>query len=246
MGKKEAPDDEPEGAPEWIVTFSDLVSLLVTLFIMLLAFSSQETHDLNRAVNIIKGSFGVLGDTVRDAAEMLRKRQMQANVEGGVRKFDPDDDPNAPLHVRKLEGFVIEGDDLDKGARIVPKTMTGFAPGSALPSTPLAQEFRKLARSLLKHKKRRFRIEGFTDAESDKESEYPDQVALSLARARKVARIMGLEGLPLEQVEVVARAANAPRGEKWNREGQARNRRVELVVEKASKKADQASPGQGK
>ena len=90
MGKKEPPDDAPEGAPEWIVTFSDLVSLLVTLFIMLLAFSSQETHDLQRAVNILKGSFGVMGDTMRDAAELIKSKQLQANVNGGGRKFDPD------------------------------------------------------------------------------------------------------------------------------------------------------------
>lgn len=234
MGKKEAPDDEPEGAPEWIVTFSDLVSLLVTLFIMLLAFSSQETHDLQRAVNIIKGSFGVLGETVRDAAELI-KQHMQANVAGGVRKYDPDEDPKKPLHVRKLEGFVVQGDDVDKGMRIVPKTLTGFAPGSALPSVQLASEYRKLARSLRKHKKRRFRIEGFTDDKSDKDTRFRDDVALSLARARKVARILGLQGLPLEQVEVVARASSAPRGDLFSSEGQARNRRVELVIEPDSK-----------
>lgn len=231
MGKKERPDDEPEGAPEWIVTFSDLVSLLVTLFIMLLAFSSQETHQLNKAMNIIKGSFGVVRDELREAPMMTAREQLHDNVKGGVQNFDPDEDKSLELRVRELQGFVLQSEEVDGGIRILPNSITGFAPGSELPSPALAAELRRLGNALRKYKKRRFRIEGFADAQSDKGSAVGDAIALSLARARKVARILGLEGLPLEQIEVVARGTNAPRGDAWTEEGRASNRRVEIVVE---------------
>ena len=38
--KKQQEDEAPPGAPEWIVTFSDMISLLVTFFILLMTFST--------------------------------------------------------------------------------------------------------------------------------------------------------------------------------------------------------------
>ena len=39
-GRKQPPPDEPQGAPEWMVTFSDCMTLLLTFFVLLLSFSS--------------------------------------------------------------------------------------------------------------------------------------------------------------------------------------------------------------
>ena len=38
--KKEVQADEPAGAPDWMVTFSDCMTLLLTFFVLLLSFSS--------------------------------------------------------------------------------------------------------------------------------------------------------------------------------------------------------------
>ncbi len=37
--KQQEPDEAP-GAPEWMVTFSDFMTLLLTFFVLLLSFSS--------------------------------------------------------------------------------------------------------------------------------------------------------------------------------------------------------------
>ena len=39
-GNKQVEDDEAPGAPEWMVTFSDCMTLLLTFFVLLLSFSS--------------------------------------------------------------------------------------------------------------------------------------------------------------------------------------------------------------
>jgi len=39
-GRKQAEPDEAPGAPEWMVTFSDCMTLLLTFFVLLLSFSS--------------------------------------------------------------------------------------------------------------------------------------------------------------------------------------------------------------
>ena len=38
--KKEPDADETAGAPEWMVTFSDCMTLLLTFFVLMLSFSS--------------------------------------------------------------------------------------------------------------------------------------------------------------------------------------------------------------
>ena len=43
--KKEVHEDPPEGAPEWMVTFSDCMTLLLTFFVLLLSFSSFDDQN---------------------------------------------------------------------------------------------------------------------------------------------------------------------------------------------------------
>ena len=52
-GKKKKTDDGPPGAPEWMVTFSDCMTLLLTFFVLLLSFSSfdEQTKNLLRGVS---------------------------------------------------------------------------------------------------------------------------------------------------------------------------------------------------
>src|SRR4030043_268808 len=42
--KKQVEEDEPAGAPEWMVTFSDFMTLLLTFFVLLLSFSSFDNR----------------------------------------------------------------------------------------------------------------------------------------------------------------------------------------------------------
>ena len=46
--KKQSQDDEPAGAPEWMVTFSDCMTLLLTFFVLLLSFSSFDDKVFNK------------------------------------------------------------------------------------------------------------------------------------------------------------------------------------------------------
>ena len=61
-----AGDDGPD-VPEWIVTFSDMISLLVTFFVLLMTFSSLEEDDVIKVKGAMTGTPGViLDDLSRD------------------------------------------------------------------------------------------------------------------------------------------------------------------------------------
>jgi len=52
-GSKQAESDEAQGAPEWMVTFSDCMTLLLTFFVLLLSFSSFD----DKVFRKLKASF---------------------------------------------------------------------------------------------------------------------------------------------------------------------------------------------
>ena len=58
--KQKKQDPPPAGAPLWIVTFSDLMSLLLTFFVLLLSFSSIQEVEFQKALGSLKGALGVL------------------------------------------------------------------------------------------------------------------------------------------------------------------------------------------
>ena len=50
--------DCPPGLPAWMATFSDLVTLLLTFFVLLLSFAKTETNKYEAALGSIRNAFG--------------------------------------------------------------------------------------------------------------------------------------------------------------------------------------------
>ena len=59
MAKKGRPIVKQEGAPEWIVTFADLMSLLVCFFVLIISFSIQDKEKLQVVAGSMRDAFGV-------------------------------------------------------------------------------------------------------------------------------------------------------------------------------------------
>lgn len=61
------PEEEgPPPTPDWIVTFTDLMSLLLTFFILLLTFSTPKVEKLFELRGSIEAAFGIFGKEPND------------------------------------------------------------------------------------------------------------------------------------------------------------------------------------
>ena len=49
MSRKRKPEDPPPSAPEWIVTYSDMVTLLLTFFVLLLTMAKEKDANFHAA-----------------------------------------------------------------------------------------------------------------------------------------------------------------------------------------------------
>ncbi|WP_394204850.1 flagellar motor protein MotB [Shewanella waksmanii] len=59
MAKKVKCDCPPGGAPKWLATFADLMSLLMCFFVLLLAFSEMDVMKFKQIAGSMKYAFGV-------------------------------------------------------------------------------------------------------------------------------------------------------------------------------------------
>jgi chemotaxis protein MotB len=99
--------DCPKGLPGWLATFGDLMSLLLTFFVLMLSFSSMEEVKFHHAMGSLQGALGVFqsepemsqpirismplvrgslrqSNNIRKAAEALEKSLSDEGLEGDV------------------------------------------------------------------------------------------------------------------------------------------------------------------
>lgn len=60
MAKKKC--ECPAGAPAWLTTFSDLMSLLLCFFVLIVSMSNVDPNEFNKASGALKGSLGILSE----------------------------------------------------------------------------------------------------------------------------------------------------------------------------------------
>ncbi|MEM6469466.1 MAG: flagellar motor protein MotB [Planctomycetota bacterium] len=58
---KDAPADPPEDIPAWFMTYSDVITLLMTFFILLLTFATTEPERFEKVTASVFGSAGATG-----------------------------------------------------------------------------------------------------------------------------------------------------------------------------------------
>lgn len=218
------------GAPEWMVTFADLMSLLLTFFVLLLSFSNTENVKFQAMIGSVKNALGLKselalsdvpsgsklmshenpkegdgGAAAKDIAQQLNEILKQAGVEGGG---------SAKLNkhgvVMQLEGDLIFGSG---EARIN---------SEALPVLDaLAKYISSVSRSV--------DVVGHTDNVPISTSAFPSNWELSAARAEQAVRYMAEKGVPPERMRAIGQAHSVPVADNGTTNGRASNRRIEFV-----------------
>ncbi|HVS18005.1 MAG TPA: OmpA family protein [Planctomycetota bacterium] len=198
MARKKHVEEAPAGAPEWIVTFSDMVSLLVTFFVMLMSFSTISTNDSMMIVEAFAMSRGgvIENPDGPDAIKPPRLDRMNAvhSLRGAPRPHSRPDEALA----KNLEDMGQREDDehvaldltaITDGLRIAFDARASFAPGSTEVPPELARSLGELARIFAAYD-HLVVVEGHTDGAFQPTPLHPTAEALAMARAEACARIM--------------------------------------------------------
>lgn len=155
MSRRRKPEAEAggTGCPLWMMTFGDCMSLLVTFFVMLIAFSNMEQAKLVEMIGAMRGALGAVPLPFKDMDD-IHSSAARRNISGS--RADPKylslDElsamlPSFDVNVKESADDDAAGSDdsflvrmLDEGLAIILQTDNLFAPGSA----ELNKEYRAL------------------------------------------------------------------------------------------------------
>ncbi|MEM6749885.1 MAG: flagellar motor protein MotB [Planctomycetota bacterium] len=238
MGKKcKCP---PAGAPEWMVTYGDMVTLLLCFFVLIVSFSEIKKEDeFEAVVEEIQKAFGMRGgggktptpeDPTLSLIPKIGQQLSQNKIENKANVPDPGQDgpENRVTRIRPGLLFAVGGQVL-------------FEPASAQLSEQARFQLVGLADSAeLRGTQNIIEVHGHAGATElilrPDDGMYDDLDTLSYARAHAVKRFLISDqvGLDPERIRIIANADREPldpRG--YNGEGLRRNRRADLWVEEA-------------
>lgn len=244
MDKK--PEECKAGAPEWMVTYGDLVTLLMCFFVLLFAFSEIDAQKFNAVMQSFQGSAGVL-----EAGKSLSEDQLV---------FDASPEKDTTPEATEVDELVILKSLLEP----IKDELEGIFAGSKYEDAIefLLEENKLIIRlkdnvlfdsakadikedaieilailgEILQDEKfdgTDITIEGHTDNVPINTVRFPSNWALSSARSASVINYFVDEfGFPETRLGIAGYAEFRPIATNDTPEGRAVNRRVEIVIEK--------------
>ena len=231
MPKKKQKKDGP-GVPEWVVTYGDMMSLLLCFFILLAAFSElKREHEYQRVITAVKEAFGYSGGVgvmptddppLRSMIQLMEELAQKSRENSKVSESDTQGVTGKRTRVTKVQ----EGMMFTIGGHLT------FAPGSAVLRDEAKDELLRVAK-LLKGRRNKIAIRGHASSKVlGPESPFEDLLDLSYYRAKVIGEFLSTEGqLDTDVLVIEARGDTEPMVHRqYNPEAQTLNRRVEIIM----------------
>ena len=229
--KKKCPS---EGAADWLLTYGDMVTLLLTFFVMLFTTAEvdgQKVQLIIAAFNglgileggntLEAGQLAELGHTITQLPSQERGRALDTARKQAVSQFQPE------IQSKKVRITVDErGLIISLASDSFFKTASAEADMEA--SRSLLQRIAGLLSSLPDSK---FAIEGHTDSTAtDPRGAWPTNWELSTARATNVLHYLSDFGVDDRNFQVRGYADTQLLASDETEEGRAYNRRIDIVI----------------
>ena len=234
--KEPKEEEEPPGAPEWVVTFTDMISLLVTFFVLLMTFSTMEEYELLDMRGGLPGDDGLHEHMNGPTDVKPPEHDINANtdpMEGGKEPHSrPDDqlDKHTDAGTAQADDQItIDLNMVGDGLMITWDAEYSFAPGSVEINPKLEQALLELA-EVLRFYPHQIVAEGHAAADHRPTALYPDAETISLARAMSAAAVLVEHGVEEGRIQVTGHGDERPRSVANTAESRRSNRRVELRV----------------
>lgn len=230
--KKEKPRYRPTGAPAWMVTYSDLVTLLLTFFVLLLSMASLDPVRFTEASSSLKDAFGIARDPahVDFAIPVLPSPPISdfspIKQQTTEKVYDKIKSQIDSLRLNSSVG-VLKRDDESIVLRINDSVL--FEPGQAK-IAPQSYPVLRSVGDIIQPLPMDLRIEGHTDDRSLTNSQL-SKWDLSVERSVSVLRFFTRsELLPLDRMSVIGYGKQRPVKPNNNETSRASNRRVDFVL----------------
>jgi len=230
MAKKSDDPQPVEGAPSWMVTYGDMMTLLLCFFVIIVAMSETKKDERFRKVmEAIRQQFGYHAamqstpgkrppmNSLRDRLSGARRPESQQNHKHGNR-------------TRSLSGRFVRVRRVREGLKITLGGPVLFKRGRAELSPEARDELENVAGALA-GKPHKLAVKGHTDRRPlPPDSPYADRWDLGYARAKMVAEFLIAHGIDAARINIATAGAHETYKQTRQEVQRVLNRRVEIYV----------------
>ncbi|MCM0599919.1 OmpA/MotB family protein [Periweissella fabalis] len=243
MRKKNKHEEEPSEA--WLLPYSDMLTLLLALFIVLFAVSKVDTAKLQQ----LEAEFGSIlasnpnssliaksknnaqgqpNNVIKPINSVNFKRQQEQQLLTRTFEETKKDINNSPLHDKVKITLQSDGIHLTLNSDIL------FDTASAAITSEMAKSLTLLAPHIKMLENNKFIIAGYTDnLPIQNNPQYASNWELSSARAISVMNYLtNAHVLAANKVTIEAFAENNPVATNDTAAGRAKNRRIEIIIQR--------------
>ncbi|MBQ6057615.1 MAG: flagellar motor protein MotB [Treponema sp.] len=240
MAKKEKKEPE-KPSTAWQGTYGDMITLMLCFFVMLydpsevditqlaqmqasiaVQTDSMENPTTTGGMSLTAGRLADLGNTINSLPSVEKGKSLGLAKKKAISLFAPE------IHSAKI---TVSSDE--RGIVITLASDAFFEQGSAdLNIEETRDVLLKLSKFFQEEgiKDRRFRIEGHTDSTPVSNDQFPSNWELSAARAVNTLHYLADFGVDEKRFSVAGYADTRPVFSNETREGQAYNRRVDIII----------------
>lgn len=250
MSRKRKTRDSSSNQAEWLTTYSDLVTLLLTFFVLLFSFSTIDAAKWRTLVSSLQGGIGVLdGNPDTITAEFGDMPEMERKISDKDGKKDGNTEKNVQdqfVQLYKDMDEYLRENDIQAEVQLS-KTQTEilvrfreyvlFDTGKADIKDDAVSILNGVAQILKKfdNQIQRIRVEGHTDSRPINTYIYPTNWELSGGRAARVVRyFQEWYGIPGNKLSFAGYGEYYPISPNDTEEGMSQNRRVDITIVRSS------------
>ncbi|RKY89474.1 hypothetical protein DRQ09_01265 [candidate division KSB1 bacterium] len=229
MARNKKEECPPPGAPGWMTTYGDCMTLLLTFFVLLLSFSSIRDAKFRRAIGALKGALGVLPyeQSVIKPKEMpipQLSNLMESEVQESLAEL------NETMNEMGMSSDIVKLQLTEAGIKIRLSDTLLFDVGRAH-IKPQIYPILQVIVGLTEGWPNKIIVEGHTDDRPIHTEEFASNWELSAQRAINVVKYFEELGVDSKKLYPVGRGANDPIVPNDTEVNRALNRRIEIYVE---------------
>lgn len=239
--KKRGKKHEEEASEAWLLPYSDLMTLLLALFIALFAISQTDQTKLNQLAQAFSAAFNIGGPSFFDkmGPSVSAQREMMTTDEDAGNAAYIQENQNLESLKEDLDNYIQQNelqDELstqleEEGLMIRIKEKALFPSGSA-ELVPESQRIGPIVAGLLAAVPERVLISGHTDTDPINTAEFPSNWELSSVRAMTFMKyLLSInENLNPARFSAIGYGEYRPIAPNDTPENKQKNRRVEILI----------------
>lgn len=241
---KEKPKVEKDTAERWLLTYADLMNLLLIFFIILYSMSQVDSKKFDQLSGSMRATFGSAAAVTMIGEGGSSNSLVKLNASAPSSVIPSKLEETQMEEVKEKVMDLIEQQNLkgnvkvaveERGIVISITAQLLFYSGSADIETNARPTIEEIGKILLAIPGNHIKVEGHTDIDPIRTSQFPSNWELSSARATTVVRLLiDKAGISSKNISAVGYGEHRPIYPNDTEINKAANRRVDIVIVKSA------------